>query len=465
MIYLKNLKGKKIGVLGLGRTGFSIIVSAEKSGAKVLCWDDDEKKRDLAIQKGYELANLNQEKELKILDLLLVSPGVPHLYPEVHEIVKLAYRMNIEVDNDVGLFFSYYLTLDFDEFEREPKVISITGSNGKSTVTALAQHVLSQIFEDVQMGGNIGKPVLEFNECKESSMRIIELSSYQIERAQSLCPDIVTFLNFSPDHGVRHGGKGGYFYAKARLFTESSAEIAIINIDTDEGLFLFNKLKNSQIKILAITHGKVTNHLDWVVNTKKHFLTEWKNGKQLFSFDIRSFNEKDLMSLEPSITAVYAIARSLGVAPKKLMQLFVGFKSLDHRNQLIGNVQGVKFINDSKATNVASATHALKMHKNIHWIAGGQAKDKNFSEICNKEKNIKKAYLIGEAASLIRSVLVNTEVEVFLTLDDAFKKVLENIENGDTVLFSPACASFDQYLNFEDRGKHFVELTNQHKKA
>ena len=465
MIFLKNLSEKKIGVLGLGITGFSIISSAMRFGANVACWDDDQKKRDEAKKKGYNLVDLNLENELQSLDLLLVSPGVPHLYPNTHRIIKSAYRLNIEVDNDIGLFFSHYLSLDYEKFEREPKVIAITGSNGKSTVTALAGHVLSQVCDDVITGGNIGNPVLEFNEFKSGSIRVIELSSYQIERAQLLNPDVAIFLNFSPDHGSRHGGKGGYFYSKARLMTDSSAETVILNIDTDEGLFLLSRLRNTPTKILAITSRKENLGLDWVISTRKRFLTEWKNGRQIFSFDIRSLAEKDLVSLEENLTAVYAIARSLGVAPKKIVTLFKGFKPLPHRNQLITTIKGVKFINDSKSTNVASAEYALQLYNNIHWIAGGQPKDDDFSAISKKQGNIKKAYLIGEAGHLIKGVLNTAESEVFLSLEDAFKRVLENVENEDTVLFSPACASFDQYLNFEARGQHFIDLTNQFKKS
>ena len=465
MIFVKNLSEKKIGVLGLGLTGFSIVSSAIHCGATVACWDDDQKKRDEAKKKGYNVVDLNLKNELQSLDFLLISPGVAHLYPSTHEILKSAYRLNIEVDNDIGLFFSHYLSLDYEKFEREPKVIAITGSNGKSTVTALAGHVLSQIFDDVKIGGNIGSPVLEFDEFKSGSIRVIELSSYQIERAQLLNPDVAIFLNFSPDHGSRHGGRGGYFYSKARLMTDSSAEIVILNIDTDEGLFLLSRLRNTQAKILAITNRKENLGLNWVISTRKRFLTEWKNGRQIFSFDIRALVENNLMSLEANLISVYAIARSLGVAPKKIFTLFKGFKPLPHRNQLISTIKGVRFINDSKSTNVASAEYALEMYNNIHWIAGGRPKDDNFSGISKKQSNIKKAYLIGEAGNLIQNALNKTESEVFCTLEEAFERVLENIEDEDIVLFSPACASFDQYLNFEVRGQHFIDLTNQFKRS
>ena len=219
--------------------------------------------------------------------------------------------------------------------------------------------------------------------------------------------------------------------------TESSAEIVVLNIDTDEGLFLLSRLRNTQTKILAITSRKENLGLDWVISTRKRFLTEWKNGRQIFNFDIRSLDENDLVSLEENLTAVYAIARSLGVAPKKIVTLFKGFKPLPHRNQLITTIKGVKFINDSKSTNVASAEYALRLYNNIHWIAGGQPKDNDFSRISKEQDNIKKAYLIGEAGLLIKSVLNKTEAEVFFNLEDAFKRVLEKKEKktGCTVHF------------------------------
>ena len=221
MINLNNLKNKKVGVLGLEKTGLSVVNAVKQAGGSLICWDDDKEKRDNLESIGISVRDLNSKKLIRDLDLLVVSPGIPHLYPKPHPIVTLAYELNIRVDNDIGLFFSNHIQEEYETISNPPKIIAITGSNGKSTVTALVAHVLSKVFKDVEMGGNIGKPVLELSPVKEGSIRILELSSYQIELAKCLAPNFAAFINFSSDHLQRHGGLGGYFYAKARLFLEN----------------------------------------------------------------------------------------------------------------------------------------------------------------------------------------------------------------------------------------------------
>ncbi|MEC7194735.1 MAG: Mur ligase family protein, partial [Pseudomonadota bacterium] len=253
MINLKNLRDKKIGVLGLEKTGLSVVKAVEEAGGVLICWDDDKEKRDLLENNGITVGDLNDKNLIKELDLLVVSPGVPHLYPKPHPIITLAYKLNIRVDNDIGLFFSSHIEEDYKTFNLSPKIIAITGSNGKSTATALAGHIFSKLFKDVEIGGNIGKPVLELSPPNEGSIKILELSSYQIELAKCLAPNIGAFINFSSDHLHRHGGLGGYFYAKARLFLENLIDMSVISIDTAEGLFLYQRLNNTENKIIAIS--------------------------------------------------------------------------------------------------------------------------------------------------------------------------------------------------------------------
>ena len=228
MINLKNFRKKKVGVLGLGKTGVSVMRAVLQAGGIGFCWDDDKEKRDELEGGKRSLKNLNDKNLIKGLDLLVVSPGIPHLYPNPHAVVNLAYRYNVKVENDIGLFFSNHIQNDYETCINPPKILALTGSNGKSTATALANYVLSKIFSDVEMGGNIGRPVLELSNLTDGSIRIIELSSYQIELAKCLVPNIAAFINFSSDHVQRHGGLGGYFYGKAKLFFENSADISII---------------------------------------------------------------------------------------------------------------------------------------------------------------------------------------------------------------------------------------------
>ena len=434
-----------------------------KAGALLTCWDDDEEKRVNLGVNGVTVKDLKNKSLLRELDLLIVSPGIPHLYPKPHAIVSLAYKLNIRVDNDIGLFFSSHIQDEYETFSTPPKIIAITGSNGKSTATALAGHVFSKVFRDVEIGGNIGKPVLELSPLKEGSIRILELSSYQIELAKNLAPNFAAFINFSSDHVQRHGGLGGYFYGKARLFLENLTEMSVINIDSAEGLFLYQRLISSDNKIIAITSRiDVKNYL-WAVSLKGYFITEWQKGRQVFSYDLRSL-DNNLITLGESILVVYALARSYGMAPKSILSNCNGFMTLKHRNDKVDVIEGVAFINDSKATNVDATRHALKIYKNVHLILGGQAKENNFDQLQDCMENISQIYLIGEAASLIASSFQGVKFEQFNTLDKALERAISNSRKGDTILFSPACASFDQYLNFEERGDHFIYLVEKYRK-
>ena len=463
MINLKNLRDKKIGVLGLEKTGLSVVKAVQEVGGLLICWDDDKGKRDNLEKNGITVGDLNDKNLIKELDLLVVSPGVPHLYPKPHPIIALAYKLNIRVDNDIGLFFSSHIEEDYKTFNRPPKIIAITGSNGKSTATALAGHIFSRLFKDVEIGGNIGKPVLELSPPDEGSIRILELSSYQIELAKCLAPNIGAFINFSSDHLHRHGGLGGYFYAKARLFLENLIDMSVISIDTAEGLFLYQRLNNTENKIIAISTKVDLKDYLWGVGLKGYFITEWKKGRQVYSFDLRGLDHNFLI-LRETLLVVYALARTLGIAPKNILSNCEGFKPLAHRNEKVDVIDGVTFVNDSKATNVDATSYALKIHKNVHLILGGQAKENNFDQLKFNIENVSRIYLIGEAAPLIAKSFVDHKIEQCDTLNKAFDRAITNAKEGDTILFSPACASFDQYLNFEERGKHFISLVKEYRK-
>ena len=463
MINLKDLKDKKIGVLGLEKTGLSVVKAVEEAGGLLICWDDDKGKRENLENNGITVGDLNDKNLIKELDLLVVSPGVPHLYPKPHPIITLAYELNIRVDNDIGLFFSSHIEEEYKTFNLPPKIIAITGSNGKSTATALAGHIFSKLFRNVEIGGNIGKPVLEFSPLDEGSLRVLELSSYQIELAKCLAPNIGAFINFSSDHLQRHGGLGGYFYAKARLFLENLIDMSVISIDTAEGLFLYQRLKNTENKIIAVSTKVDLKDYLWGVGLKGYFITEWKKGRQVYSFDLRGL-DPNFMILGETLLVVYALARALGIAPKNILSNCEGFKPLAHRNERVDVIDGVTFVNDSKATNIDATIYALKTHKNVHLILGGQAKENNFDELKFNIQNVSRIYLIGEAAPLIAKSFADHEIEQCDTLNKALGRAITNATEGDTILFSPACASFDQYLNFEERGNHFISLVEEYRK-
>ena len=235
MIPVRGYAGHKVAVLGLGRSGLPAVAALRAGGAEVVAWDDDAAARARAEAEGIALADLARPRASTGVKALIVSPGIPHLYPAPHPAVAAAWEAGVAVDNDIGLFFRSFATPDWDAFDRTPQVVGVTGSNGKSTTTALIAHVLAARGRPVQTGGNIGRGALDLDPAADGMVVVLELSSYQIELARALQPDIAVFLNLSDDHLDRHGGRGGYFAAKRRLFTQGGPARSVIGVDEDEG--------------------------------------------------------------------------------------------------------------------------------------------------------------------------------------------------------------------------------------
>lgn len=243
MIPVRGYVGLRVGVLGLGVSGLATAAALQAGGAVPVCWDDNPEACAKAEAVGYEVADLNKDRPWEGLAALIVSPGIPHLYPAPHPAIVQAWEHGVVVDNDVGLFFQSFATQDWDHFEKYPKVVCITGSNGKSTTSALLHHILEESGRPTQLGGNIGLGALSLNPARDGEIVVLELSSYQIELARALQPDIAVFLNLSPDHLDRHAGLGGYFAAKKRLFTQGGPERSIIGVDQTEGQYLANLMR------------------------------------------------------------------------------------------------------------------------------------------------------------------------------------------------------------------------------
>jgi len=250
MIPILSYAGRRVGVLGLGRSGLATARALKAGGAEPVCWDDDEAAREAAAGEGFEVADLSREREAATLGCLVVSPGIAQLYPAPHPAVVRARAAGVPVDNDVGLFFAEFLGRD-DEAEPEPKIVAVTGSNGKSTTTALIHHILKAAGRPTQIGGNIGRGVLDLDMPEAGEVTVLELSSYQIELARTLAPDIAVFLNLTPDHLERHGGIGGYFAAKRRLFELGSPTRSVIGIDEPEGRSLASIADAAEKALLA----------------------------------------------------------------------------------------------------------------------------------------------------------------------------------------------------------------------
>ena len=459
MIPVKGYSGKRVGVLGLGRSGLATAAALRAGGAVPLCWDDNPASRALAEVEGYEVADLARPREAERLETLITSPGIAHLYPEAHNAIQAAWDAGVPVDNDIGLFFQSFADEEWSGFERDPKVVCITGSNGKSTTSALLHHILRHAHRPSQLGGNIGTAVLGLDPAIDGEVAVVELSSYQTDLARTLQPDVAIFLNLSPDHLDRHGGIGGYFAAKMRLFTMGGPERAIIGVDEPEGRYLSNVLREGAgDNVIEISTLRQLKGKGWSVFARKGFLVEWRKGRQVASVDMRAMEGLPGTHNQQNACAAYAACRHLGLAPKVIEAAMASYGGLRHRCQQVGEVSGVKFINNSKATNADAAGKALLAFDNIRWIAGGQAKEGGIAALAPMFERVKKAYLIGEAAAGFSAQLGSVPHVVSGTLEAAVAAARLDAEPGDVVLLAPACASFDQFDSFEHRGEVFEAL-------
>ena len=460
MIPVRGYKGAHVAVLGLGRSGLIAARALEAGGAIVSVWDDHEATRKAAASEGLTVADLTKDKAWEDVQALIVSPGIPHLYPAPHPIVRKAWEMGAVVDNDIGLFFRSFATADWDRFDVLPKVICVTGSNGKSTTTALITHILKSVGRDVQMAGNIGRGALDLDPASDGSVVVLELSSYQTELARSLAPDVAVFMNLSPDHLDRHNGMGGYFAAKKRLFTLGNPDRAIIGVDEDEGAYLANRVRQNYTTgdpVIEISVDRQLKGRGWSVYARKGHLVEWRKGKQVASFDLRSMQNLPGTHNHQNALAAYAAVRTLGIAPKAIEAAMAEFAGLPHRCQVLGTRDGVTYVNDSKATNADAAGQALKAFENIRWIVGGEPKEGGVGALSPLFDRVKKAYLIGEHMARFASQLGALDQAQCATIDAAVALAREEAEAGDVILLAPAAASFDQYPNFEKRGEAFIE--------
>lgn len=458
MIPVQGYTGQKVAVLGLGRSGLATARALAAGGAIPLVWDDSPEARTRAEAEGFVPHDLTRHAAFDGIAALVTSPGIPHLYPTPNKIIASAIEAGIPVDNDIGLFFRSFATPDWDDFETAPRVVCVTGSNGKSTTTALIHHILEVAGKPTQMAGNIGRGVLDIDPAQDGEVIVLELSSYQTDLARALTPDIAVFTNLSPDHLDRHHGMGGYFAAKRRLFAEGGPDRAVIGVDEVEGQYLANQLSMGAAddRVIRISSGTKLEGFGWSVFARKGFLSEWRRGKQVASVDLRAVTGLPGAHNHQNACAAYAACRSLGIAPKLIEQAFHSFAGLPHRSQTVGEKAGVRFINDSKATNVDSAAKALQAFPKIRWIAGGLGKEGGIKGLVPFLGSVSKAYLIGHSARDFALELGSTPYEICETMARAVSRAATEAEAGEVVLLAPAAASFDQYPNFEKRGEDFM---------
>ena len=458
MIPVQGFEGQTVAVLGLGRSGLAAARALSAGGAAALAWDDDPRVRDQAAAQGVALRDLSAPGAFDGLDRLVVSPGIAHLYPAPNPVIAAAMAAGVPVDNDIGLFFRSLALSDWDQFDVTPRVVAITGSNGKSTTSALIDHVLRDSGRESQLAGNIGRGVLDIAPPGEAGVIVLELSSYQIELARSLTPDIAVFTNLSPDHLDRHAGLGGYFAAKRRLFAEGGPDRAVIGVDEAEGRFLANQLSEGtgDDRVIRVSSGQKLGGPGWDVFVRKGFLAEWRKGRQVASIDLRDVRGLPGAHNHQNACAAYAVCRSLGMGPRQIEAALHSFAGLPHRSQIVAEAGGVKYVNDFKATNVDSALKALLAFDNIRWVCGGLQKEGGLDALAPGLPHVRKAYVIGREAAGFAMGLGGAEAEVCTTMQVAVERAMTEAEPGDVVLLAPAAASFDQYDNFEKRGDDFT---------
>lgn len=457
MIPVRGLRGAQVAVLGLGRSGLSAARALAEGGATPVCWDDNPEARARAEAEGFTCADLKRAGAFDEIARLIVSPGIPHLYPTPNPVVAAAMAAGVPIDNDIGLFFQSFATPEWNRFDSSPRVIAVTGSNGKSTTSALIHHIMEAAGRPAQLAGNIGRGVLDIDPPHDGEVIVLELSSYQTDLARSLTPDVAVFTNLTPDHLDRHAGMGGYFAAKRRLFAEGGPDRAVIGVDEIEGLYLAGQLSEGPTddRVIRVSVAQKLTGPGWQVFARKGYLSEYRKGRQVASIDLRAIDGLPGAHNHQNACSAYASARAVGIAPKVIEAAFKTFAGLPHRSQLIAEANGVRFVNDSKATNVDSAAKALAAFDNIRWICGGLQKEGGLDSVNAASGSVKKAYVIGREAAQF-AMQLSVEAHVCGTMEEAVASAMSDAKPGEVILLAPAAASFDQYDSFERRGEDFI---------
>ncbi len=461
MIPITEYAGRDVAVYGLGRTGLSAAKALMAGGARVHAWDDGEQARDKAEAAGVPLSDINKRDWQKFAALIL-SPGIPYRFPQPHRLVRLAEMTGVPVVGDMELFARAVQSLPE---KGRPKVVGITGTNGKSTTTALIGHILTEAGRDARIGGNIGTGVLDMAPLHANAIYVLELSSYQLDLVKSLHCDVSVFLNLSPDHLDRHGGMEGYVEAKKRIFRNQTREnVAVIGIDDPQSeAVAMGRNRGGDARVIPISSsfglgGGVSAVAGHLFDT---------TGAQAYKIgDLRDAPALPGQHNYQNAAAAYAVCLALGVPAGRIMDGIRSFPGLPHRMERAGKVDGVEFINDSKATNAQAAEQALKTWPKVHWIVGGVPKSDGIAPLEPWFDRVEKAYLIGESEDAFKKTLEDKVKSVKCgtlekAVEKAFKAAKESGDPDPIVLLSPACASFDQYRDFEARGDAFKEAVGK----
>ena len=474
MLAPRSYENRKICVLGLGRSGCASALALQEVGARVVGWDDDPQRRHQAADKGIAIAKDGLQAGIGV-DVLLPAPGIPLTHPQPHPVVSQARAAGTRILGDVQLFQHV-----LDEQAQGADWIAITGTNGKSTTAALTAHMLRAAGRQVALGGNIGVPVMSLPPARDGLVYVLELSSFQIELAPCLLPRIAVQLNITADHLDRHASMEEYAAVKAGLFAHMgrrAGAAAIIGIDDAPGRALLARLqRNANIRLVALTMEgmPVPAHIE---NVRIDIDNESGNENDRLLDGIAGAGADNIHALggaslmrgrhnRQNMAAAFAIGRLHGLPAAGIIESFAGFSPPPHRMQQVADMDGVLFINDSKATNAQSAARSLECFEHVHWILGGIPKADGIEPLRHLFSKVACAYLIGSAQEQFAAVLKKGGVPHHLcgdlrTATLAACKAALAAQTASVVLLAPACASFDQFADFEARGDAFCALIRE----
>jgi UDP-N-acetylmuramoylalanine--D-glutamate ligase len=454
MIPVRGFEGRTVAVFGLARTGLAAARALLAGGAKVALWDERPEGRAAAQAAGLLLVDLTTADWSQFAALML-SPGVPLTHPAPHWTVERAKAAGVEILGDIELFAR---TVNAAPEHKRPKIVAITGTNGKSTTTALIGHVCAQAGRDVRIGGNIGVGVLDLEDMHGGAVYVLEMSSYQLDLTSSLHADVTVILNISPDHLERHGTMAAYVAAKRRILAnQGKGDTAVIGVDDAWGQQICTEITAANRRtIVPISASKAMGRGIYVLNGLLYDATGERAQEVADLNRARSLPGRHNWQ---NAAAAYAAAKGLGIDAQEAAEHLLSFPGLAHRMETVATLGRVRFVNDSKATNADAARQALCSYPKSYWIAGGQAKTDGIEPLEDLFPRVARAYLIGEAAPAFAATLKGKAPAVECgTLDVAVAQAYADAAKagGDTiVLLSPACASFDQYPDFEVRGEAF----------
>src|SRR5690349_17008435 len=400
MIPVRGFEGRTVAVFGLARTGLAAARALVAGGAHVALWDEKPAAQEAARAEGFELSDLSKADWSRFAAIML-SPGVPLTHPKPHWTVTKAIAEGVEILGDFELFAR---TVNAAPEHKRPKIVAITGTNGKSTTTALIGHICAEAGRDVRVGGNIGTGVLALDDMHGGAVYVLEMSSYQLDLTSSLHADVTVILNISPDHLERHGDMEGYVAAKRRILAnQGKGDTAVIGVDDAWGQRICTEITAANRRtIVPISASKAMSRGVYALDG---LLYDASGERASEVADLKRARSLPGRHNWQNAAAAYAAARGLGIDPTTAARALMTFPGLAHRMETVGSIGKVRFVNDSKATNADAARQALSSYPKVYWIAGGQPKTDGIDDLADLFPRVIKAYLVGVAAPAFAKVL------------------------------------------------------------